>query len=406
MPPVTLTFEVHQPYRLRVEGSKQGVPLHERYFDPDMNRHFFKDVESNCYRPATEILLQLVNERQQKDKQFKVAFSISGTWIEQAQKWAPDLIDLLKSFPENNVEFLAQTYYHSLASLFSEKGEFKRQVEKSKRTIEKTFGQQPQVVANTELLYNNQIGQATAELGFKGVFTEGAPRILGWRSPNYLYSQPNFLSGDKNNILLRNRRLTDDVGYRFSQKEWNQWPLTADKYASWLSQEEGQVVNLFMDFETFGEHHWQGTGILNFLKHLPHEILQQEELSFALPSEIVNQHDPVGEFDVFEYDTISWADMEMDASAWLGNSVQMFLLETLEGLEDKVKRLNDEQILSTWRKLLTSDHLHNICTKTFEDGSVHDYFSYFDHPHQGFAIISSRVMDFVRQVDQRLREQR
>jgi len=401
MPPVTLTFEVHQPYRLRVDGTKNRNRLHERYFDSEMNKHFFKDVEENCYRPATETLLQLVNQFKDEDKQFKVSFSISGTWIEQAQKWAPDLIDLLRSFPQENVEFLAQTYYHSLSSLFEEKSEFKQQVNKSRATIQDTFGQEPQVMANTELLYNNDIGQTAAELGFKGIFTEGAPRILGWRSPNYLYSQPSFLEGDKNKILLRNRRLTDDVGYRFSQKEWDEWPLTADKYAAWLAAEEGQAVNLFMDFETFGEHHWEGTGILNFLKHLPEEVLDKKELSFALPSEIISNNNSVGDFDVFEYDTISWADMEMDDSAWVGNPMQLFLLKTLEKLENKVKALDDVEVLSTWRKLLTSDHLHNICTKTMEDGSVHDYFSYFDHPHQGFAVLSARVMDFVRQVETR-----
>ena len=401
MPPVTLTFEVHQPYRLRVDGVKETDSLHQRYFDGDMNKHFFKDVEKNCYRPATERLLGLVKKFKGEDKEFKLTFSISGTWIEQAKKWAPDLIDLLNSFPDENVEFLAQTYYHSMSSLFPDKREFKQQVEKSREIIKDTFGRDPQVMTNTELLYNNDIGRVSSELGFKGVFTEGAPRILGWRSPNYLYTQPSFVTEQGNKILLRNRRLTDDVGYRFSREGWDEWPLTADKYAAWLSREEGQVVNLFMDFETFGEHHWKGTGIFDFLEHFPEEVLKRDDLKFALPSEVLDRNEAKGEFDVFEYNTISWADIEMDSSAWLGNPMQMFLFKTLRDIEDKVRSIGDKEILDTWRKLLTSDHLHNICTKTMEDGSVHNYFSYFDHPHQGFAVISSRVMDFVREVERR-----
>ena len=401
MPPVTLTFEVHQPYRLRVDGVKETDSLHQRYFDGDMNKHFFKDVEKNCYRPATERLLGLVKKFKGEDKEFKLTFSISGTWIEQAKKWAPDLIDLLNSFPDENVEFLAQTYYHSMSSLFPDKREFKQQVEKSREIIKDTFGRDPQVMTNTELLYNNDIGRVSSELGFKGVFTEGAPRILGWRSPNYLYTQPSFVTEQGNKILLRNRRLTDDVGYRFSREGWDEWPLTADKYAAWLSREEGQVVNLYMDFETFGEHHWKGTGIFDFLEHFPEEVLKRDDLKFALPSEVLDRNEAKGEFDVFEYNTISWADIEMDSSAWLGNPMQMFLFKTLRDIEDKVRSIGDKEILDTWRKLLTSDHLHNICTKTMEDGSVHNYFSYFDHPHQGFAVISSRVMDFVREVERR-----
>jgi alpha-amylase len=203
--------------------------------------------------------------------------------------------------------------------------------------------------------------------------------------------------------MLRNRKLTDDVGYRFSAEWWDEYPLTAEKYASWLSDTAGHSVNLFMDYETFGEHHWEGTGILWFLESLPEEILKHDNMEFAKVREVAEENEPVGEFDAFEYNTVSWADQEMDASAWLGNPMQKTLFEHLQKLEDKVKALDDEEYLEVWRKFLTSDHLHHIATKTMDDGSVHNYFSYFDHPHEGFAVITDHLMDFQEQIEEELR---
>ncbi|EHK02440.1 alpha-amylase AmyA, partial [Candidatus Haloredivivus sp. G17] len=224
-----------------------------------------------------------------------------------------------------------------------------------------------------------------------------------WRSPNDTYTQPDFVTEDGNSIMLRNRKLTDDVGYRFSAEWWDEYPLTAEKYASWLSDTAGHSVNLFMDYETFGEHHWEGTGILWFLESLPEEILKHDNMEFAKVREVAEENEPVGEFDAFEYNTVSWADQEMDASAWLGNPMQKTLFEHLQKLEDKVKALDDEEYLEVWRKFLTSDHLHHIATKTMDDGSVHNYFSYFDHPHEGFAVITDHLMDFQEQIEEELR---
>jgi len=210
------------------------------------------------------------------------------------------------------------------------------------------------------------------------------------------------VTSDGNSILLRNRKLTDDIGYRFSAEWWDEYPLTADKYAAWLSACQGDMVNLFMDYETFGEHHWEGTGILWFLESLPNEVLDYDHLRFAKVREVAEK-EPVGEFDAFEYNTVSWADQEMDASAWLGNPVQRKLFERLQKLEEKVKELDNPEVTEVWRKLLTSDHLHHIATKSWSDEAVHNYFSYFDHPFQGFAVIMEHVMDFQEQVDERLR---
>jgi alpha-amylase len=404
MLPITLSFEVHQPHRLRPDGVKESAEsLYGRYFDDEMNEHFFKDVAENCYFPATETLLRETKRRSEDERPFKINFSISSSWIEQAKDYYPELIEMLNRLPEKSVDFIGQSHHHSLAGLFNDKEEFRWQLNKHRKLVKDTFGVSPQVMTNTELIYHNEIGRISAEEGFKGIFTEGSPRILGWRSENYAYTQPDFVTEQGNKILLRNRQLTDDIGYRFSAEWWSEHPLTAEKYAKWLSACEGDMINLFMDYETFGEHHWEDTGILWFLEALPEETLKQDNLRFAKAREVAEK-DAVGEFDAFEYNTVSWADQDMDASAWLGNPMQKMIFEKLQQLEKKVKKLDDEEVTDVWRKMLTSDHLHHICTKTYEDGSVHDYFSYFDHPHQGFAAITEHLMDFQKQVESRLRK--
>ncbi|MEF8880878.1 MAG: glycoside hydrolase family 57 protein [Candidatus Nanohaloarchaea archaeon] len=405
MLPITLSFEVHQPHRLRIDGVKEdSSTLYGRYFDDEMNEHFFRDVAENCYFPATERLLREARRREGDDRQFKVNFSISTSWIEQAKEYHPELIDMLNRFPDNSIDFIGQAYQHSLAGLFNDKDEFRWQLNKQREVVEDTFGHRPQVMTNTELIYHNEIGKISAEEGYKGIFTEGAPRMLGWRSANHAYTQPDFVTEDGNNVMLRNRQLTDDVGYRFSAEWWDEYPLTAEKYALWLSEARGDMLNLFMDYETFGEHHWKGTGILWFLESLPEEVLKHDNLRFAKVREVAEKNDPVGEFDAFEYNTVSWADQEMDSSAWLGNPMQKMLFEKIQDLESKVKQIDDPEIKEVWRKFVTSDHLHHICTKSYEDGNVHNYFSYFDHPHQGFAVITEHLMDFQNQVEKRLRQ--
>lgn len=404
MLPVTLSFEVHQPHRLRTDGvNEDASTLYGRYFDNEMNEHFFRDVAENCYFPATERLLRNAKKFEGSDREFKVNFSISSSWVEQAKKYHPELIDMLNRFPDGTVDFIGQTHYHSLSGLFHDKSEFRWQLDKHRNIIEDTFGKRPQVMTNTELIYHNEIGKVAAEEGYDGIFTEGAPRMLGWRSPNHAYTQPDFVTENGNNILLRNRKLTDDVGYRFSAEWWDEYPLTAEKYARWLSAAQGDMLNLFMDYETFGEHHWEGTGILWFLEDLPQQVFNQNNLKFSTVREVAQNNDPVGKFDAFEYNTVSWADQEMDASAWLGNDMQKMLFQKLQDIEHKVREIDDDEVTDVWRKFLTSDHLHHIATKSMEDGNVHNYFSYFDHPHQGFAVITEHLMDFQQQVEKRYR---
>jgi alpha-amylase len=405
MLPITLSFEVHQPHRLRKDGvNKNAGNLYDRYFDDELNEHFFKDVAENCYFPATERLLRAAQNLEGTNNELKVNMSVSSSWIDQAREYHPELIDMFNSFPDDSIDFIGQAYYHSLAGLMNDKDEFRWQLNHHRNIIEDTFGKTPKVMTNTELIYHNEIGKVAGQEGYDAIFTEGAPRILGWRSPNHLYTQPDFVTDEGADIMLRNRKLTDDVGYRFSAKWWNEYPLTAEKYAAWLSACGGDMVNLFMDYETFGEHHWEGTGILWFLEDLPYQVRNQDDLCFRKVREVVQDNEPVGEFDAFEYNTVSWADQEMDASAWLGNHMQKMLFKKLQELESKVKQLDDEEIKEVWRHFLTSDHLHHIATKTYSDGSVHNYFSYFDHPHEGFAVISEHLMDFQIQVERRLRK--
>ncbi len=407
MTPVSLTFEVHQPIRLWKHGPNLNEKkLHNRYFNSSFTKEVFDKVASKCYYPATRTLLHAVDALKSEKKQFKVAFSITGTWIEQAEKWHPELLDLFASFPKKNVEFLGETYYHSLSSLFGiDRTEFTEQVEQQREAINSLFGQKPRVMVNTELMYNNQIAKVAEDLKFKGIFTEGVPHMLGWRSPNYVYSPPEN-NASKIKILLRNRRLTDDVGYRFSARGWDNWPLNAEKYTSWLAGASGDCINLFMDYETIGEHHWEDTGIFWFFKALPHKVNDYEHLKFSLPSEILAKCKPVGTFDVFEYDTVSWADLEMDTSAWLGNRMQVICYNELLRLEEDVKKLNDKDVLRVWRLLQTSDHLHNICTKGWGDGNVHHYFSYFDTPHQGFETLTEALHDLKREIQKRMLKKR
>ena len=341
MTEICLAFEVHQPVRINgnfSEAAAEGKDLDELfeiYFNNTWNRMILERVVKKCYFPANQIILENIDRFKKERRKFKVAYSISGILIEQCERWEPDLLDSFKQLAESGcVEFLSQTYFHSLASLFSiERKEFIEQILMHRRLMDQLFGLEPSVFENTEFIYNNSIAKTLAQLGFKGVFTEGAERILGWRSPNYVYKA----KGSDIKVLLRHYRLSDDISFRFSSRDWNGWPLTADKYAAWLSATPGQCINIFMDYETFGEHHWPETGIHDFLRWLPQEVLNQPHLQFSTPSELL-RHDPVDEIDVHDFDTVSWADIERSTNAWLGNNMQRTCYNAIKRLEPHVKK--------------------------------------------------------------------
>lgn len=391
MASVCFYFQVHQPYRLR-RYSVFDTDRH--YFDEFKNAELCRKVAHKCYLPANRMLLDAIR---QHDGKFRVAFSLSGVVLEQFRQFAPEVLDLFRELNETGcVEFLSETYYHSLSFLYSRE-EFREQVEKHRLLIKELFDQDPRVFRNTELIYNNDLAHFVSHMGYDGILSEGADSVLGYRSPNYVYRPPH---SPRTKLLLKNYRLSDDIAFRFSNRTWEQWPLTADKFAQWVNQINGNgyVCNLFMDYETLGEHQWAETGIFDFMRHLPAAILNSStENRFLTPSQLVDEFEAVGEVDVPHM--ISWADTERDLSAWLGNAMQSNALHELYKLEGGLKEKGDEQLLTDWRRLTTSDHFYYMCTKFWADGDVHKYFSPYESPYDSYI----NFMNVLDNVQTRLR---
>ncbi|HUT28518.1 MAG TPA: glycoside hydrolase family 57 protein [Sedimentisphaerales bacterium] len=376
MASICFYFQVHQPLRLR---HYTVFDQDDRYFDDYKNAFICRKVANKCYLPTNRLLLDLIRRHQGR---FKVAYSLTGTLLEQLQLYAPEVISTFDALAQTGcVEFLAETYYHSLSFLYS-RNEFLEQVRKHTETIRSLFGQEPRVFRNTELIYNNDLAAMVESLGtFDAILSEGADHILGYRSPNFVYRPKGC---EKLRLLLKNYALSDDIAFRFSNRAWSEWPLTAEKFARWVSNVNGngQVVNLFMDYETFGEHQWQDTGIFDFMRHLPEEILRHPDNDFKTPSEVAARYEAVDTVDVPHL--ISWADTERDLSAWLGNAMQSNAIHELYQLEKTIRKTSDEKILTDWRRLQTSDHFYYMCTKYFADGDVHKYFNPYGSPYDSY----------------------
>ena len=390
---VCLYFQVHQPTRLRLYRFFD-IGKDSHYYDDFADRTILKRVAQKCYLPMNQLLLDVI--KQQKGA-FKVAFSLSGSVLEQFERYAPEVIDSFRALADTGcVEFLAETYYHSLASLASE-AEFSHQVLKHKAQVEQLFGQTPKVFRNTELIYSDSIGKQVYQLGFKTMLTEGARHIMGWKSPDYVYScaeQP------KLKLLLRNYSLSDDIAFRFSNKSWKDWPLTAEKYLSWLKQSEGEIINLFMDYETFGEHQAASSGIFDFMRYLPEAITQDGTFEFVTPSQAARKHKAVAPIDVPQ--TISWADEERDVTAWLGNELQQDAFNKLYAQTEKLSILNNPTLWDDFGHLQESDHFYYMCTKFFSDGEVHKYFNPYDTPYEAFINYMNVLSDFIIRVNDAL----
>jgi alpha-amylase len=375
MASICFYFQVHQPYRLR-RYSVFDTDRH--YFDEQKNGEICRKVAHKCYLPANRTLLEVIRRHEGR---FRVSFSVTGVAIEQFEKYAPEVLDTFHELNETGcVEFLAETYYHALAFLYSRE-EFREQVELHRKLIKRRFGQDPRVFRNTELIYNNDLAHFVANMGYDGILAEGADHILGYRSPNYVYRP---LNTSRLKLMLKNYRLSDDIAFRFSNRTWEQWPLTAEKFARWVNQINGNgfVCNLFMDYETFGEHQWADTGIFDFMKHLPGEIMNHPDNDFLTPAQAVEKYEAVGEVDV--PNMMSWADTERDLSAWLGNAMQSNALHELYKLEGALKEKGDERLLEDWRRLTTSDHFYYMSTKYWADGDVHKYFSPYESPYDSY----------------------
>jgi alpha-amylase len=400
MTDLSLCFEVHQPFRLkknffweRPSFAEVTEDLFDFYFDDAENRRIFERVSSKCYLPANRVILESIESAEGMERSFKVAYSFSGVFLEQCQRYQPEVLDsFLALVDTGKVEVLEQTYYHSLASLFEGKEEFFDQVKMHRELVWDLFGYRPSTFENTELIYNDEIARLVESMGYKAVFTEGvvAP-------PNYVYQA----ARTSLSLLLRNFQLTDDIGFRFSSRWWEEYPLTADKFAAWLASTSGQCINLFCDYETFGEHQWQETGIFEFLRHLPDEVLKKENLRFSTPAEIARDNPPRDEISVERM--VSWADLERDTSCWLGNALQQACFIYLKRLEMPIKESADGELLRAWRLLGLSDHLYYLFTHGGGPGEVHSYFSPYGTPYDAAVTYFSVLSDLHFRLKKRIR---
>ncbi len=377
MTSICFYFQVHQPFRLnRFSIFSKGKDLHKLYFNRKKNQEIFNKVGKKCYLPTNQMLLDLIHST---DGNFKVSFSLTGVFLEQCEKYNPRVIESFQRLVDTGcVDLLSETYYHSLASLFSLE-EFEEQIKMHRKKVKSLFNYKPVVFRNTEGIYNNNIAKFAEDMGYKGIVAEGASRSMTWKSPNYLHRP---VGCEKIKLLTRNYKLSDDIAFRFSEKSWEEWPLTSEKFTSWLESSGGDVINLFQDYETYGEHQWDDTGIFEFLRNLPGKALSNENLDFMTTREVVENHPVKGDVDC-PFLT-SWADVDRDLTAWLGNDMQMACFEKLKSLETLVKEKDDARLLHLWRLMQTSDLLYYLCTKWFNDGDVHKYFNAFDSPYEAF----------------------
>lgn len=392
---ICLYFQVHQPTRLRLYRFFD-IGKDSHYYDDYANRTILKRVAQKCYLPMNELLLQAIKANKGK---FKVAFSISGSAMEQFDRYAPEVLDSFRALADTGcVEFLSETYYHSLSSLASTQ-EFEHQVQMHKQAIEHYFGVTPKTFRNTELIYSDAIGAEVRELGFTTMLTEGARHIMAWKSPNFIYNN-DFKSDLK--LLLRNYQLSDDIAFRFSDQNWQEWPLTAEKYISWIKASEGDIVNLFMDYETFGEHQPGTCGIFDFMKAFASLASKDGALQFVTPAEAAQKLESVGDLSVMQ--PISWADEERDLTAWLGNDLQQDAFNKLYRLEEKLSILNDPSLWADFGHLQESDHLYYMCTKFFSDGEIHQRFNPYSTPYEAFINYMNVLSDFIIRVNNAIAE--
>lgn len=377
---IVLYMHVHQPYRIRhytiFDAGTTSNYFDASYDDRTSNQRIIDKVAEKSYLPTNALLLELLETH----PEFRLSLSITGTIIEQLERWAPHVLESFQALTRTGrVEIVAETYHHSLAFFYS-RAEFEMQVQMHKEKIQQLFGQTPTTFRNTELSYNNDLARWADRAGYKAILAEGWDPVLGWRSPNFVY-RPTYTDNIK--LLMKNYKLSDDIAFRFSNQDWAEWPLTADKFTHWL-RETGEATNfnLFMDYETFGEHQWGETGIFNFLRHLPEEWMKHGGNTFRTVTEAAEEYEAVDLVDT-PY-TTTWADTERDLSAWLGNPMQHQAITALYDLQSRVIGSHDLELIEDWRKLQTSDHFYYMCTKWFSDGDIHAYFSPYETPYEAF----------------------
>lgn len=395
-------FHVHQPYRVK-RYRVFDIGNDNQYFNEtaelnDLNNRFIiEKVAEKSYRPMNAVLGELLS----KHPEFRFALSFSGTVLDQFEAYAPDVLASFQQLVKSGrVEILADTYHHSLAFFYS-RPEFERQVAQHAQRVYDLFGYRPRVFRNTELSYRNDLAKWCEDHGYLGIMAEGWDPVLGWRSPNHLYHP---VGCSKIKVLLKNYKLSDDVAFRFSNKGWAGWPLSAETYTDWINAHhgDGNTINLFMDYETFGEHQWADTGIFDFMRALPGQLLQRDDTSFKTPTETVMSYQAVGEIDVPHI--LTWADTDRDLTAWTGNDIQRDAIDATYRLESDVMSTNDPELIETWRKLQTSDHFYYMCTKWSNDGDVHAYFSPYQSPYDAYVAFMNALSDLQLRVSYAARE--
>ena len=399
MASVCLYFQVHQPHRIKNYRIFDVGNDHDYFNDSSEtnlnNKKVLKKVARKSYLPANELVLELLK----RHPEFKVSYSFSGVFLEQLEDYYPELLDSFRKIIDTGrAEVLSETYYHSL-SFFYSRTEFESQVKLHKKKIKELFDYEPEVFRNTELAYSNELARWADKKGYKAILSEGWDQILGWRSPNFVYKP----KGTKDiKLLMKNYKLSDDIAFRFSQKTWSEWPMKAEKFAQWVSaiNGNGNLVNLFMDYETFGEHQWAEHGIFDFLERMPENILKNPDNDFVTPTEAVERYSAMDEVDCPH--VVTWADSERDLSAWIGNDIQTTALKFIYELESEVKDAEDEDILDDWRKMQTSDHFYYMCTKWFADGDVHKYFNPYESPYDAFISFMNAANDLKLRVHKKI----
>ncbi|MEZ6019128.1 MAG: glycoside hydrolase family 57 protein [Planctomycetota bacterium] len=391
MTSIVFYFQIHQPYRLR-RYSFFDIGKHSDYFDQAENERILRRVADKCYKPMTTLLGELIDRHEGK---FRCTFSISGTALQQLEDWSPETLEIFQRLAKTGcVEFLAETSHHSLSALV-DPDEFRAQVRDQHARVQRLFGYTPKSFRNTELITSNAIARLAEDLGYKAIMAEGADHILAWRSPHRIYRPEGC---EKIVTLLRSYRLSDDIAFRFSNRAWSAWPLSSHTFRDWLHELPGEdeFVGLFMDYETFGEHQWEDTGIFEFMRHLPDVLLDGQRFRFATPTEVAQSSDPVARLDIPH--PFSWADAERDLTAWLDNAMQRAAHEAVYEVGNAVKATGDAQLLETWRRLTTSDHFYYMCVKFFSDGDVHKYFSPYATPHDAYIALMNVLGDLRRRL--------
>ncbi|MBR3254032.1 glycoside hydrolase family 57 protein [Candidatus Saccharibacteria bacterium] len=392
---ICLYLHMHQPIRYReysiFDVSNKSDYFKDKYDGRQSNERIFRKVTEKSYRP----MLALLEHNIKLLPDFRFSLSITGTWLEQAEKWAPELIEqIARMVKTGQVEIVGETYYHSLA-FFYNREEFDAQVKLHADSIKRLFGVTPVTFRNTELAYNDELAKWADEHGYKAILAEGWDKVLGWRSPNYVY-RPTDTKNIK--LLLKNYRLSDDIAFRFSNRSWKEWPLTVPKYQRWIDDDclRGPLINLFMDFETFGEHQWEDTGIFAFMNEFISSWLSEYDNKFVTTSEAADLTVPVDEISMPQ--TVTWADTERDLSAWLSNAMQETAMKEIYALRERVLASKNDKLISEWRYMTTSDHPYSMCTKYWNDGDVHAYFSAYASPYESFMY----YMNVLRDIEYRL----